>query len=347
MDIRHGEQHLEDFSALLELVPREMNVLEKMDMFDVDYLTGTLASFERITAGTDDMYSVARDADRQVAGDENATTAHIETPFFTLDKSVKPNELQNIRAFATADDPETYQNKVERIVQRIQRSHSRLLKKVMYAALKGSTYAVDKAGNPRPNLNRTFQSMFAIDNADMFNGAAGGAKTYDLSDQTLNPLDEFETFRSHVIAKAQDGVAGGDEYELVMMMGSTAFNALKNHTDVVEGYANFTDGASLRQRLGGLKNNRMFEFDGIIFMEDKSGEIPLKEAYIFPRELARGELKYSPANTLEGASGTQTAEEAYIFIETTLRKAEIQSETSVVGCIPRVDMIGHYTFSGI
>lgn len=340
---RKDDNFLENFSAILDLVPREMNVLEKMDLFNVEMASSDFATFEYRKLGTDNMYSVARGADRQVAGDDEAKTAVIEIPYFTLDKSAKPSEVQNLREFATSAEPETVAKKVRGHIQRIQRSHARLQKKIMYAALKGSTYAVDKAGNPRPNLTKTYQSMFDIPNADMFNGTAGGVKTYDLTDQATNPMDEFETFRNHVIAKAQDGVVGGDNYELVMIMGNGAYNALKSHVNVIDGFTNFTDGVSLRARLGGLANNPMFEFDGIVFMSDQSGEIPTDEAYIMPKGLVEFTIIHGCADAI--GYENQEAEESYLFINEGTRKVTVESETAAVASVNRIDLVGHYEFT--
>ena len=345
MTIQHkDDQFLENFSAIQDLVPREMNVLEKMGLFDdVDYGTNDFAKFERNVTGADDMYSVARGADRQVAGDDEAQTATIEIPYFTLDKSARPSEVQNLREFATSADPLTVSKKLTKHIKRINTSYTRLNKKVQYSALKGSTYAVDKTGNPRANLTKTYQSMFDIADADMFNGAAGGLKAYDLTDQASNPFDEFDTFRTHVIAKAKDGVEGGDDYEIILIVGTSAFNAIKNHTDVTDGFSNYTDGVSLRARLGGLKNNRMFEFDGIVIMEDKSGEIASNYGYILAKELVDFQLKYAPADAV-GYENT-VAEESYLFIDEGRRKTTVESETSFVACNTRPDLIGTYNFS--
>lgn len=341
--IRQGDNQLTDISFLMELTERDPNFLEAMGLFETDFLTGTLASFERVVNGTDEMYSVARGADRQVAGDDGAVTAAIEVPFFTLDKTAKPHEVQDLREYGTADTPASTARRVERIVQRIRRSHNRLLKKVMYTALKGSTYAVDASGAARPNLTRTFQSMFEIPNSDMFDGAAGGVKAFDLTDQAKNPKEEFELFRQHVVKTVKDGVTGGDNYEIVILMGSSAFSRLAAHSDYIDAVSNYTDGDSLRKRLGGTSNTRVLEWDGISFVEDNSGEIATNQGIIFPRELLEGEIKFAPADAI-GYENT-VAEEAYIFMEEGTRKVSIESETSVVACIPRCDLIGVYNFT--
>lgn len=342
-DLRYGEQGLQNFTPLMTLVEREENMLERMGLFTVDYSDQKLTSFERILAGTDDMHSVARGADRQYAGDDVAKTAYVEIPFFTLDKVAKPSDVQFLRKWGTEDENETLTSKVESIIARIQRGHARLHKKAMYACLKGSTYAVDAAGNPRPNLQRTFQSMFDIADADMYNGAAGGADTIDLTNTALNPADEFENFRKHVIDKAGDE---GDNYRIVALMGSDAFTALKNHPDYVEAFANYASSEEpLRRRLGGLSNNRVLEWQGITYVEDISGEIATNEIYLFPLgfESEMFQIHYGPADTVAAANGEEAVAEAYLYVREDDRKVGVESETALVCVNTRVDLVGFYT----
>lgn len=339
--IRLGDDRLQDFSELMELVEREENLLERMGLFDVQFGSLLTATFERTVGGTDEMYSVARGADRQVAGDDSAVTASIEIPFFALDKVTKPNEVQDFRQLGTADAPESVLNRVNRIIKRIQRGHARLHTNVMYAALNGSTYAVDKDGNPRPNLTKTFQSMFGIADADMYNATALGAKTFDLTDSALNPADEFELFRQHVVDKAGDQ---GDDYEIVALLGSGAFTALKNHPDYTDAFASYASEVEpLRQRLGGLKNNRVMQWQGVTYIEDISGKIPTAQGRLFPKGFEMFELMYAPADTEEHANTTATA--SYLFLDQERRKTVVESEVSVVAVNTRDDLVGRYTFT--
>ncbi len=57
----------------------------------------------------------------------------------------------------------------------------------------GAVYAPDKNGTPRPNLAKTYQSLFSIADSDMFGGVANGVAAIDLTDATSNPADTFET----------------------------------------------------------------------------------------------------------------------------------------------------------
>lgn len=343
-DLRLGDQGLQNFTPLMTLVPRVENMLEKMGLFDVTYSDEQVTAFERIVSGMDSMYSVALGADRQVAGDDSARTAWVELAFFTLDKIIKPKDVQSLREFATAQDPETVRTKAARVIARIQKSHAKLHQKVMYQALKGSTYAVDAAGNPRPNLQRSFQSMFEIPNADMYNGAAGGAATYDLTNQSLNPSDEFEKVRKHVFNKAGDL---GDDYEIVGIIGTDAFTALKNHTDYVEAFATYASQEEpLRQRLGGLSTGRVLRWQGITYLEDVSGEIAADAGYFFPRGIDdMFHLVYGHSDTIAGANREETISSGYLFIKGDERKEVIESEANLICVNTRPDLIGSYTFT--
>lgn len=338
--IRNGDLELQNFTPLMELVEREENLLERMGLFSVDFSDKTVESFERIVAGTDTIYSVARGADRQVAGDDSAKTAFLEIPFFALDKVSKPNEVQDIRAFGTADVSETVQNRVNRIIARIQRGHARLHTNAMYACILGSTYAKDAAGNDRPNLVKTYQSIFEVPDADMFEGNAGGTGAVDLTDQASNPADYFETFRKHVINQAGDQ---GDDYEIIALLGSGAFTALKNHTDYVEAFASYASEVEpLRNRLGGLKNNRVLQWQGVTYIEDISGKIADTKIIMFPMGFQdMFMLKYAPADTEKHAN--TTAEAAYLFLDTQRRKTVVESETSLVCVNTRPELVANIT----
>lgn len=339
-DLRYGEQSLQNFTPLMDLVPREENMLERMGLFaEKDFVTESITTFERRVLGTDEMYSVARGADRQYAGDDEAKEALLKVPFFTLDKVVKPSDVHQLREFLTATDPETVRSRVEKVIARIQRGHARLHKNVMYEALvNNKTYAKDKAGNDRPNFVKNFQAAFEVPNSEMFNGAADGVFTQlDLTDQTSNPMDTFELFRKHVFNAAGDE---GDNYQIIFLMGSGAFTALKNHSDVQEAFANYTDGKSLLQRLGGLQTARVLEMDGNIFLEDLSGKIADNQIIGFVRGIEdMFMLKYGLADTVAAENGDEAPAEAYLYIREDARKVGVESDLAVVACVTRPELI--------
>lgn len=343
-DLRYGDQGLQNFTALMDLVPRQHNQLEKMGLFsNVELVSERLTTFERRVLGIDSMYSVARGADRQYAGDDSAKTAHLEIPFFTLDKVVKPSDVDQLREFLTVADPETVRSRVEKVIARIQRGHAELHRKIMYTALlDNKVYAVDKTGAERPNLARNFQTMFEIADADMWAGAANGADTINLTDQTSNPADKIEQIRKFIFANAGDD---GDNYRIVVMMGSGAFTALKNHSDYVEAFANYASQEEpLRQRLGGLSTARVLEWQGATYIEDVSGEFADTEIVVYPLGIEdMFQMQYGPADTVAAANGEEEVAQAYLYVREDARKVGVESETSIVACVTRPEMIARLT----
>lgn len=345
-DLRYGEQSLQNFTPLMDLVPRQENMLERMGLFsDAEYKTEKLTTFERRVLGIDTMYSVARGADRQYAGDDEAQTAHLEIPFFTLDKVIKPSDVDQLREFLTATDPETVRSRVEKVIARIQRGHAELHKNVMYEALvNNKTYAKDKAGNDRANLVKNFQAVWAIPDAEMFNASANGAATIDLTDQTANPADAFELFRKHIFNKAGDG---GDNYRIIVLMGSQAFTNLKNHSDYVEAFANYASQEEpLRQRLGGLRTSRVLEWQGVTYVEDVSGKIADDTIIGFPLDMEdMFQLHYGHADTVAAQNGDEEVSEAYLYIREDDRKVGVESEAALLANITRPELIARWTQS--
>lgn len=343
-DLRYGEQSLQNFTPLMDLVPRQENMLERMGLFsEAEYKTEKLTTFERRVLGIDTMYSVARGADRQYAGDDEAQTAHLEIPFFTLDKVIKPSDVDQLREFLTATDPETVRSRVEKVIARIQRGHAELHKNVMYeAVVNNKTYAKDKAGNDRANLVKNFQAVWAIPNADMFNGAADGAASIDLTDQTTNPADTIEAFRKHIFNKAGDG---GDNYRIIILMGSQAFTDLKNHSDYVEAFANYASQEEpLRQRLGGLRTSRVLEWQGVTYVEDVSGKIADNQLIGFPLDMEdMFQLHYGHADTIAAQNGDEEVAEAYLYIREDARKVGVESEAALLANITRPELIARWT----
>lgn len=343
-DLRYGEQGLQNFTPLMDIVPRQLNQLEKMGLFsDVEFVSERLTSFERRILGVDAMHSVARGADRQYAGDDNAVTAHCEIPFFTLDKVVKPSDVDQLREFLTAQDPETVRSRVEKVIARIQRGHKDLHRNAMYTALLDNVvYAPDAAGVPRPNLARNFQTMFEVPNADMWNGAANGAGAIDLTDQTVNPADTIEGIRRHIFDHAGDD---GDNYRIVALMGSGAFTALKNHSDYVEAFANYASQEEpLRQRLGGLATSRVLEWQGTTYIEDVSGQVADTEVVVFPLGIEdMFQMQYSHADTIAAKNGEEPLAPAYLYVEETARKVGLQSEAALICVITKPQLVARLT----
>lgn len=327
-------ENFEDYSVLMELQPRQDNLLDMLGIFEEDYHQSTLIELERITAKTDKMYAVARDADRQFSGRDDARSEAFKIPFFTLDAVVRPNELQDLRAIAVdPNQPATVQRSVDRVIARIQRSHSDLHKRAMFNVLTaGTAYAVDAAGVAMPEYAVNFATKW---------GVTRKVVTQDISDQAVDPSQYVEKeVRAYLNANIQDN---STSLGVVGIVGSGYFNALTKHALVKEAYLNRDGGAGfLTERLSGDAYRRTFTFDGVTYIEEPDVSVVARnKAYFIPIGVSMFRLDYAPANTLEHAN--TVAEKAYLWVEEQRRKVVAESEVSVLASTTRPELIVEIT----
>lgn len=342
--IRYGDYGVQEFSELMELVERLENPLEKLNVFSTEYIEGTLATLERRLAGSDDLYAVERGADRQVAGDDTAEYAYIQAPLFTVDKALKPAELIDCRQFGTDAERKTARKAIEGIVSRIKRDQFKVFRKSMYSALiDNKSYGPNKDGSDNPKYVKNFQSMWGVADADMYNATADGAATFDLT-STASPSAEFEKFRKHVIDNAGDA---GDNYEIVMLMDSLSFSALIANDEYVDAAANTADRKLLMERLGGLSNARVLEFEGVVFIEDTTRLLADNSGIMFPLGIEdMFQVKIAPADTFEALEMTgEAGADNYLIVESTPRKITASADLSIVCSINRPELVARYDFS--
>lgn len=328
--VSRNYENVEDYSALMELVPRQENILDSMGLFEKDYHTGTLIELERISDTFDQMYAVPRDADRQFTGRGESRLEPFKIPFYTLDGTMRPNELLDMREWGTPDAPATVQRSVDRIIGRIQKSHFELHTKIMYHVLTtGTSYAKDKAGNDLPE--------YAFDYAAKW-GVTRKSQALDLSDFAVDPTVVVEKeVRKHIYDNMGDN---STSVNVVAIVGSGFFNALTKHPLIKEAYLNRDkDSTFLTDRISGNVQRRTWDFDGVTYIEEPNSDLVARDkGYFFPMGVAGlFRLDYAPANTLEH-HGT-VAQEAYLWVEEQMRKIVVESEVSVLGSTTRPELI--------
>ena len=331
---RNGEWEVMDFTGLADLVEREDNALEALSLFEEDFGTTTTVELERITVGHDVIGDTARGGKRNYADKDSAQSETFHIPFFTLDKYVKPNDVQNFRAYATADAPESVNNQVTRSMQRIEAGHSFLKRTAMYTALKGNTYAPNSAGT---KYVKNFATVWGV-TGDVFTGGV------DFTDVNADPALYIEkNCREHIIAQAKDNAG---LYQVIALVGAGFFNALTTHPLVQAAFDQYSSNQEpLRNRLAPSNGNsvgRLFEHKGITYIEDVSGEIARGDAYVLPKGIQdMFSIKYAPADTIEHANTVASA--MYVFMEETRRAAKMETETSFVCLVTRPELICNLT----
>jgi hypothetical protein len=334
-----GDFGFTDYTPLLALKPRSQNLLQELGIFsemDEQLLTGDNAEFERENKGLTAMHNVARGADRQFAGDEEAQIELFKIPFASLDKITKPHEVAAFREYGTEDAPATVESLVERRIEHIQRSHARYIRNCMYHAITDNeVYAFDKAGNKLTSLAKNYSTVW---------GAARNTDAIDLTDAATDPFIALEAARKNIIDKAGDDADG---YDVLYLVGSNQFSQIVSHPLVEAAYENYSsDQEPLRKRLNGNNNNRIFRHKGILVVEDISSRIDdvtggaTAKGYVIPLgipDLFSG--AYGPADTIDAMNGDRIAEKGYLFMEEGRRSVKIESEVAYMAMITRPELL--------
>jgi hypothetical protein len=319
-----------NYSPLMELVERDDNLLDQLGLFEKDYHQGTRIEMERITDKTDKMYAVSRDADRQIAGKEEAQLESFKIPFFTLDHVIRPKDLQDLREYGTAAAPADVQKRVERLIKRIQRGHADLHRRAMFNVLTaGTAYAKKEDGT---------DSALAVDFATVWGVDPAPAADIDFTNQALDPSIVVETkVRKHINDNIGDNSASTS---VIGIVGSGWFNAFTKHALIREAYLNRDkDAEVLTDRFGGNAVRRVWTHDGVTYIEETDVTLVARDkAYFIPLGVDNMfKLDYAPANTIEDAN--EIAEEAYLWVEEGRRKIKVESETSVLASCTRPEII--------
>jgi hypothetical protein len=320
--IANGLQGIQDFSALSELVQPEHNLLEKLNIFDVDYVNVDTVSLERIEDGVDTIVAKQRGGERNYAGRENARREVLEIPFFPLDVTIKASEILDFRKFLEGDQSESLLNRVQRAVKRIRKSHDRLKRAAMYACLDGASYT----GVANSKLNKDYATLWGV------TGSVATANV-DFTALNVNPAAAMETARAHIQTQAKDEAAG---YEIVVLCGSQWFNAYYDHPLVADDLS--TDNDKEVERMGGNLVERSFRHKGVTFYLDASGMIATGEARVIPMGIAdMMKVTYGPSDTLKGSE--EEIKDIYTFAIEDPRKLIVETETSLICTNTRPELV--------
>lgn len=331
-----GDYGITDYTALMSIVPRSQNFLQKIGLFPMDedaqYIDSDWVEFEREEKGYTEIYNVERGADRQFAGDSKARLERLRVPYATLDKVTKPHEVQSFREYGTEDTPASVTRLVEKRLGDIQRSHAKYIRDVQYNALISNDVLVrnsDGTKNTTSSLVKNYSTLW---------GAPRNTGTIDLTVSTVDPFIALEEGFANIIDQAGDD---GDGYQAAVLVNRATFSALVSHPKVEAAYSQYpSEQEPLRERLGGL--NRVFVHKGITVLEDISGKLPEDKAYMFPVGFdGLTDAVFAPADTIEHAN--KVSEGSYLFMKETHRAVAIESDIAYMVAINRPELLTEFT----
>ncbi len=314
---------LVDYSDEINLIPRVNTLVQGMGLFDVKYISTTVAQVERVTELTELFDDRARGGERNFIGSESAMTYNFNVPFFPLDRNISAADLQNFREYGTGNAPKTVQDEVIRVMSRLRRSHSELVEKIMIEAIMGNSYS--PSGLASYNYYTVWGETQQTADIDFTNGEDACAI--------------IETsVRRHIIDNANDGAGS---YSIIALCGSDWFDAFISSEDVEEAYKYYASSQELlRTRQGGESNNRRFTHKNITYIEDISGYLSdSADAYFFPKGIeSMFRCYFAPGDDVMSAN-TAGKELTLLFQQNAFeRRARVISETAplAVNCRPEL-----------
>lgn len=323
--VRNGDFQIVDLSGTLELVPRVDSLVTNMNLFTTHMGVTTVAQVERVKEVEFAIQAKQRGGERQFVDAETADLKNFNVPFFPLDRTITPADVQNFRKYFTAEAPRTVQDVVTRCVARIRRDHAQLREVALINAIMGKSYAPGDS-----NCQYNYFTVFGVEQV---------VANIAFTDAAVDPMAVLEEKgRASIIDNAGDNAGS---YELVVLASRKWFSALIAHPMIRTAYQYYASNQEpLRRRLGGNNINRVFEHGGVTFIEDISGIIPAGEAYMMPRGISEMfQLHYAPADTVVDAN--TPAQELYIWYKYSsfFRTEKIETETSFLAINTRPELV--------
>ena len=315
---------LTDYSEPLLLIPNTWGLINELGIFSDESVSQNTVTIES-TTGTLGLITDRFRGDRNnVSRDENRVIRALPLGHFPLDDSIKPEDIQGVRAYGTSEAAETEANVIARKLERIRRNHAVTLEFARAQAItQGTVYA------PNGTISGNFYTEFGVTRKEI---------DFNLSVATTNILGKSEEGIAHI----QDNIMSGESVSNIIVLCSPEFfSKLIDHASVKEAYKYYSSTQEpLRQRLGtGIY--RRFIHGSVEYIELRgsyNGQrlIPANEAYMLPQGTTDTfKTFFGPANRF---SHVQTlGEPAYVwaFRNPTDTEITIQSESNFLNLVRR------------
>lgn len=331
MSARIDNNQMMDFTAAINKVPRQWNLLDSMNIAETVGISTETASVDVINEKTNTFGDVRRGANRQYVEAETAITKNLTVPFFVLDGALRPTDIQNLRKFGTENDLTTEAEAVDRISQRIMRYHGALREKALAEAIQGKSF----------NPNGTTEQY---DYYNVFEQTGNKLEVgFDLGNSSSDPLEKAEQVWGHIIDNAQDGASS---YEVIGLCSPEFFDKLLSNDIYQQAYLYYQSmNEPLRTRQNGGSVYREFVYGTVRYIDYRgafngSRLIPADDAYFFPAGITdMFKVYHAPADHLDYTN--TEGQEAYMWIhrDPKGRKVEVESETAMLAVNHRPELV--------
>ncbi len=322
---------LTDVSESILLIPNTWGLINELGIFSEQSISQNSVTVES-TAGTLGLITDRVRGERNnVNRDDPRKLLSFPVPHYPIQDSVKPEDIQGVRAYGTSEAAETEANVIARKLERIRRNHAITLEFARAQAITtGTVYA------PNGTVSINYYSDFNVTRKEVDSV---------LSTATTNILGKIE----EGIASIQDNILSGETINNIVVLCSPEFFAkLIDHASVKEAYKYYSSTQEpLRQRLGtGIY--RRFIHGGVEFIEYRgsyNGQrlIPAGDAYMLPQGTQDCfQTVYGPANRFSHMN--RLGEQVYAWTQKSADDTEItiQSESNSLNILRRPQAIVRY-----
>ncbi|MFQ5443620.1 MAG: major capsid protein [Nitrospinales bacterium] len=266
-----GFSDAELMAAIIEM-PIVYGRTNQLNIFPVQPTSRTSILVEKRKEILNVLEFQPRGAPGTVAEKENRDIRSFVIPHVPHDDSISPEDVQDIRAFASDNQMETTNSLLIRKLMAIRNKHSITLERMRMGALKGQIKRAD--GSVLIDLYKEFS--INQKNIDFVLGTAG-------TDVKTKCFEVKRHMEDKLLGEVMDGVH--------CLCSATFFDAFTSHAEVKSAYSRFQDGIALIE-----DNRRAFRFGGITF-EEYRGKAPLPNGTV-EDFIPEGDCRFYPTGTL-------------------------------------------------
>lgn len=317
-----------DLSPLIEITTRRQGVIESLNLFDINYDNSTTVRVQRTVDQQVLIEARQRQGERNWIGGNRPSEKALIVPFFPVDANIKPVDIQNFTSLLElgTDAPLSLQTAVQTKLRQIREAEATTKEQIFTRAVMGASYAGVTAAN-------------ADEHYDYYQvwGQTQKQVAIDFTSTTDNPVDVIEQqIRGHIIDNKGTGTNFTD---IVAICGRNYFQKIVTNNFTRQAYQGIAGANNpLRDRVGGNADARSWEFNGVLYIEDKSGAVPADEAYFMPTGIQNMfQAFYAPADSLDAAN--QSAQEFYMYMLQDHRTAHIETEFSLLAVNTRPELV--------
>ena len=320
-----------DWTEELNVLPNAHGTVQQLGLFGTEGVSEYVVQFEEITTADGVMVDKIRGNRATVGTDRTSKIRAWSIPHFNHDDAIYPGDVKAKRAYGSADQEDTLAAARVRKMQDIQRIHASTQELARAKLITtGDVYA------PNGTVSMNFYTEFGVTRKEI-DFALGTSAT-----STILKTEE-------AIGYMEDNATGTSFNGVVGLASPEFFDKLISHASVSNAYAYYRDGNQqpLRQRLGLVGTQRVFEFGGVTYVEVRGSIagtrlIPANDVYFVPTGSDIFKTYFAPAAkfSLLGSVG----EPMYMFEKIVDDEMHLlQTETNFLNSVKKPQMVirGH------